>query len=209
MSSAAALNNWELLADQAAIDETVKALQANGFNVIVAETGEEAKRAVLDLLPPGSEVFTGRSATLTALGLDSEIDQSGHYQSLRSRIMGLNRETQRDEMRRIGSAPAYAIGSVHAITRKGEVLIASYGGSQLAPYVYGAASVIWVVGTQKLVNTLDDGFRRIEEHSLPLESERLQKALGVPSAAAKILIYRKEPVANRVTIVLVKEKLGF
>ena len=209
MSSATALNNWELLADEAALEQTAKALQANGFNVVVAENGEEAKRAVLDLIPPGSEVFTGRSATLTSLGLDTEIDQSGHYQSLRSRLNGLNRETQRDEMRRIGAAPAYAIGSVHAITRKGEVLIASYGGSQLAPYVSGAGKVIWVVGTQKLVDTLDDGFQRIEEHSLPLESERLQKALGVPSAAAKILIYRQEPIANRITIVLVKEKLRY
>lgn len=54
-------------------------------------------------------------------------------------------------MRKVGASPDVVIGSVHAVTEQGQVLIASGSGSQLAPYAYGAPMVIWVVGTQKLV----------------------------------------------------------
>jgi hypothetical protein len=121
----------------------------------------------------------------------------------------MDRATQGREMRKLGAAPDFAIGSIHALTESGQALIASYGGSQLASYVYGAGHVIWVVGTNKIVKNLDDGIRRIEEHALPLESERLQKTLGVPSQIGKLLIVRKEPRPGRITVILVKENLGF
>ena len=74
------------------------------------------------------------------------------------------------------------LGSVHAITEKGEILLASATGSQLGPAAAGAGMVIWVVGTQKLVRTLEDGYRRIREYSLPLESERTQRVYDLASA---------------------------
>jgi hypothetical protein len=112
-------------------------------------------------------------------------------------------------MRRQGASPDVLVGSVHAITEQGEVLIASAVGSQLGPAASGAGAVIWVVGTQKLVRTLEDGFRRIREHSLPLESERTQQAYGQASAINKLLIVNGEMYPGRITIVLVKQQLGF
>ena len=209
MSASAIVSNWEVTADEKQLDETVKALQANGFKVIVVENADAAKRAVLDLVPEGIDVYTAKSATLTAAGIEQEIDQSGRYNSVRNKLMSMNRETQYSEMRRLGATPTYIVGSIQAITRQGHIIAASYGGSQLAPYVYGAAKVIWVVGTQKLVNTVDEGIQRIEEYCLPYESERLQKVFGRPSEVAKLLIVRKEATPERVTIVLVKEKIGF
>ena len=63
-------------------------------------------------------------------------------------------------MRILGAAPDFVIGSVHAVTEQGQVMAASFSGSQLASYVSGAGSVIWVVGTQKLVRDIDEGLRR-------------------------------------------------
>jgi hypothetical protein len=74
------------------------------------------------------------------------------------------------------------IGSVHAVTDDGLVVIASYSGSQFAAYAFGASKVIWVVGAQKIVTDLDQAFARIEQHSLPLESQRLQEVYGQPSS---------------------------
>ncbi len=73
----------------------------------------------------------------------------------------------------------------------------------------GAGAVIWMVGTQKLVRTLEDGFRRIREHSLPLENERTQQIYGQASAINKLLIVNGEAYPGRITIVLVKQQLGF
>ena len=51
--------------------------------------------------------------------------------------------------------------------------------------------------------------KRIYEHTLPLENERALKVYGVSSNVSKILIINKETKPKRITIILVKEKLGF
>ncbi len=205
---AVATRDWTVLADEQTLEKTVAALEANGFKVIVAESLDEARQKVLDLIPEGSEVFTAQSMTLEASGLASAINESGRYKSIRKQFMTLNRETQMPEMRRLGASPELVVGSVHAITEQGVVLTASGSGSQLAGYVYGASHVIWVVSTQKIVANLEDGLQRIEEYSLPRESERMQRVAGRPSAVAKILITRLER-GGRTTIVLVKANAGF
>ena len=95
------------------------------------------------------------------------------------------------------------------MTEDGHAVIASFSGSQIGPYVSGAGKVIWVVGAQKIVRDVAEGIRRVEEHVFPLEDDRLQRALGVHTQLAKLLIYNKEVVPGRVTIILVKEELGF
>ncbi len=197
------------LAGNEQIKRTVNALEANGIHVLVAETAEDAKRLVLDLVPQGAEVYTNQSKTLEKLGLFDEFDKSGRYKAVRPKVMSLDRKTRGDEIRKLRSIPDYIIGSVHAITEDGKVMVSSFGGSQLAPYAAGAAKVIWIAGTQKLVKNLDEGFRRIEEYSYPLEDVRLMNALGIHSAIGKTLIVNREVVAGRITIVLVKEELGF
>lgn len=209
MTDVATSRNWALLADYAALERTMKALAANGLNPILVDSAAEAKRTVLDLIPEGTDVATATSATLAATGIADEINTSGRYNSIRKQMMALDRTTQHREMRVLAGTPSYVVGSVHAITEQGYVFVASFGGSQIPSYVYGADHVIWVVGTQKLVKDSDEAFRRIEEHSLPLESERLQKAVGRASEIGKILIVRKEALPNRITTVLVREPLGF
>jgi hypothetical protein len=197
------------LAGEERIARIVKALEANGMKTLVVETGEEAKKIVLDLVPQGVEVYANQSQTLDKLGLREEFDGSGRYNAVRPKVLKLDRKTQSDEIRKLRSSPDYIIGSVQAITETGQVLTSSFGGSQLGAYAYGSAKVIWIVGTQKLVKDLDEGFRRIEEYSYPLEDARLLAAFGMHSAVGKTLIVNREVVPGRVTIILAKEELGY
>ncbi len=197
------------LATDAQIERTVKALEANGMHTLVAHTADEAKKLALELIPQGAEVYTNQSKTLEKLGLFDEFDKSGRYNAVRPKVMSFDRKTQADEIRKLRSVPQYIIGSVQAITEDGKVLVSSFGGSQLAPYAAGAAKVVWVVGTQKLVKNLDEGFRRIEEYSYPLEDARLLTAAGIYSAIGKTLLINREVVPGRITIILVKEELGY
>lgn len=191
------------------VEATAEALRANGMETIIVPDGAAARDLVLSMLPEGAEVFTAGSRTLDNIGLAAAINESGNFQAIRPRIAVLDRATQGREMRKLAASPDYVVGSVHAITAQGQVLIASYGGSQLASYVYGASKVIWVVGTQKLVTTLEEGLRRIQEYSLPLEDARLRATMGRPSHVGKILQVNEEAIPNRVTVVLVEEELGF
>lgn len=185
------------------------ALESQGFKVKVVENLSEARNLVEKLIPKGSEVLTNTSVTLDKAGITKQINESSDYVSVRDMFMPLAGQPEKAvEMKRIGSAADYALGSVHAITQDGQVVIASASGSQIPGYAYGASNVIWVVGSQKIVGDLDEAFDRIENYAFHLEDKRAMKAYGVHSSVNKILVYRKE-LTNRVTIILVKQAVGF
>ncbi|SRR5258708_5354978 len=202
--------NFGNVASQETVDRTIAALKTNNIEAFFVATGEEAKQKVLELLPEGVEVMTMTSETLTAIGVTSIINDSGKYNSIRAKFAKMDPAKDKKTMRQIGSAPDYTVGSVHAVTEHGEVMIASNSGSQLPAYVFGAEKVIWVVGTQKIVRDRDEGFKRIYEYTLPLESERAKKAYGVAgSAVNKMVIVNHENQVGRLTIIFVGEPLGF
>ena len=197
------------LADDARVLRTAAALEDNGIRALRASSPAEAKRIVLDLIPDGSQVHSGASQSLEISGIIDEIEGSSRYDALRPRVWSLDRDTQADEIRRLSAAPDVMLGSVHAVTESGALLAASVSGSQLGPYASGAGRVILVVGTQKIVSDLDEGLRRINEYSFPLEDARAQAAYGIRSAVNKVLIINREIVPDRITVVLVDEALGF
>ncbi len=200
---------YSKLADDATIEKTAEALKKNGISVLVAETGEEAKKKVLELLPEGSEVMDMTSMTLEAINIASEVNESRRFNSVRNKLNTMDQKTQGAEMRRLGAAPEWVVGSVHAVTEDGHLLIASATGSQLPAYAYAAEHVIWVISTQKIVKNIEEGLKRIHEYSFPLEDERALKAYGIHSGVNKILIVNKEFAPERITAILVKENLGF
>jgi hypothetical protein len=209
MKTTTGTSTFETLASDEQIARTVKALEANGIRALVAENGAEAKRLFFELVPDGAEVFLGASVTLEKTGIKEVIDQSGRFEAVRPKMFAMNRETQGREIRKLGGAPDYAAGSVHAVTEDGYVLIASNTGSQLGPYASGAGKVIWVVGGQKLVKDLNEGLRRINEYVLPLEEVHMQELYKASTAVSKLLIVNREVRPDRITMIIVKEQIGF
>jgi hypothetical protein len=122
--------------------------------------------------------MTNTSVTLTETGIEDAVNEGGPYDSARNKMLALDYATQEQDMKVIAGQADYALGSVHAITRDGTLLIASASGSQLAAYAWGAANVILVAGAQKLVPTLEAARDRIHQHSLKLEDARAQAAYG-------------------------------
>jgi hypothetical protein len=196
-------------AEDARVSRTAAALEANGITALRASNAAEAKRIVVDLLPVGSQVYHGASESLEVSGIADEVNRSGRYEPVRPLVFSMDRATQADEIRRLAAAPDVMLGSVHAVTETGSLLAASMSGSQLGPYVSGAGRVILVVGTQKIVADIEEGLRRINDYSLPLEDARAQAAYGIHSAVNKVLIINREIVPERITVVLVDETLGF
>jgi hypothetical protein len=197
------------LAEEARVQRAAAALEGHGISVLRAANAAEAKRIVLNLIPDGSEVHHGASETLDVTGITDELEKSGRYDAVRPRIWSMDRATQADEIRRLSAAPDVMLGSVHAVTETGSLLAASNSGSQLGPYAAGAGRVILVVGTQKIVSDLDEGLRRIDEYSFPLEDARAQAAYGIHSGVNKVLIINREITPGRITVVFVDEMLGF
>ncbi len=204
---------WEAAASEASIAATVAALAANGIEAFVVDTAVQAATKALELVPAGSEVLTASSVTLDLAGITGAINEGGTFDAVKPRLMAMNRETEAREMRKLGSAPDVVIGSAHALTETGSVIAASMTGSQLPAYAYGAGSLVWVIGSQKIVKDVDEGIKRLWEHVLPLESARARKAYNMPetfnSFPAKILIFNREIQPGRVKVVIVREAVGF
>lgn len=204
------MTTWNTLASDEQIARTVAALETHGITTTVVADRAAAKAFVLGLLPEKAEVMNMNSVTLDEIGLSDAIVNSGTYHAVRKTFAEMNKDTQAVEMRKLGAGAEWVVGSVHAVTEQGNVLIASASGSQLPAYAYGSMHVIWVVGTQKIVSSVEDGMKRVYDYVLPLESERAKKAYGVQgSAVNKMLIVNSESQKGRIQIVFVKESLGF
>ncbi|MDO8451246.1 MAG: LUD domain-containing protein [bacterium] len=204
------MDTWDTLASDQSIQTATGALAAHGIDVRVVENGQRAKEMVLTLLSPESEVMTMTSVTLDVIGISEEINKAnGKFRPVRDKLYAMDKETEAKEMKRLGAAPDVVIGSVHAVTEDGYVLVASATGSQLPAYAYSAGKVIWVVGSQKMVKNVEDGMKRIYEYVLPFEDVRAKKAYGVGSGVNKLLIISKEVIPGRITLIFVKETLGY
>src|ERR1700722_2521704 len=209
MSTTAVPDRFTTLPDENALQATVVALEEHGFSVEVVSDLDAARQAVLARIPEGSSVMTNTSVTLTETGIADLInDGGGRWESARNKMFALDFATQAQEMKAIGGQPDYAVGSVHAVTRDGTLVIASASGSQLASYAWGAANVIFVVGAQKLVPDLAAAHERIYPPSLVLEDARAIAAYGQHSSVGKILEIHQE-LPGRIHIVLIRQVVGF
>jgi len=208
MSTIHASDRFTALPDDQTLAATVVALEEHGFSTDVVDDLDTARKAVLAHIPEGSSVMTNTSVTLEETGIADAINDGGPYESARNKMFALDFATQAQEMKAIGGQPDYALGSVHAVTRDGTLVIASASGSQLASYAWGAASVIFVVGAQKLVPTVEAAHQRVYQHSLKLEDARAVAAYGQHSQVGKILEIHQE-LPGRIHIVLIRQVVGF
>ena len=208
MSATHTTDPFTTLPDEPTLASTVLALEEHGFSVEVVDDLDTAREAVLARIPEGSSVMTNTSVTLQETGIANAIDHGGPYDSARNKMMALDFASQLQEMKAIAGQPDYALGSVHAVTRDGTLVIASASGSQLASYAWGAANVIFVVGAQKVVPSVEAAHERIYEHSFKLEDARAYAAYGQNSRVGKILeIHQEDP--GRIHIVLIRQSVGF
>ena len=190
------------------LQRVAAALRSHNIEAIIVSTGDEAREAVLGLIPEGAEVHSGKSKTLADVGLFSELMESGRYDALRTRLGKLDRATQGAEMRKLMATPDFMLGSVAAVTVDGALVAASATGSQLSGYASGAGRVILVVGSQKIVTDLDAAMTRIREVVFPYENAQVRALLGVDTALQKVLVIYGEWREGRTTVVLVREPVG-
>jgi acyl-CoA hydrolase len=208
MSSTDAPARFTTLPDDQTVAATIVALEEHGFSVEVVDDLDAAREAVLARVPEGSTVMTNTSVTLEETGIADAINNGGLYDSARNRMFALDFGTQLQEMKAIAGQPDYALGSVHAVTADGTLVIASASGSQLASYAWGAANVIFVIGAQKLVPSPEAARERIYEYCLKLEDARAYAAYGQNSFVGKILELHQE-TPGRIHVVLIRQVVGF
>jgi predicted CoA-binding protein len=202
---------FETLATKVTVEKTMKALESRGINAEFVNTGKDAVNRIIELIPQGAEVMTAGSTTLDQIGF-TDILKSGKrpWKNLKGAILAEKDPAKQMELRKKAITSEYMIGSVHAVVETGEVLVVNGTGSSIPGYSFSSDNVIWVVGTQKIVPTIDEGFKRLREYCFPLEDKRMKSVGYSGTTLGKFLLFENEINPNRkVTLIFVNEKLGF
>ena len=201
---------WSRIPDDATIRKTVAAIEARNMRVILAETAGDALQAVMDLIPEGAEVMNGTSTTLVEIGFDRVLEENPKgWRDYHAIVTAENDEKKRHALRRKSVAADYFLSGVQAIAESGEVVGCDKTGSRTGAWPHAAAHLILVSGANKVVPTIDDALQRCREYALPLEDQRARRVYGTPSAIGKYVILAEEVSEGRITLVLVRERLGY
>ena len=204
------MTDWNKIADKKTLEKTVAALKERNFNPLFVADKAAALKKLQEIIPAGAEVMTGSSTTLDQIGFIDLLKKGQHpWKSWKDQIFSEKDPNKQADLRRASITAEYFLGSVQAIAETGQVLGADASGSRQGGYVFGAKKVIWVAGANKIVSDLDAAMRRLREHCIPLEDQRMKKTGAPGTFLGKVVIYEKEAVPNRITTIIVGEILGF
>jgi YkgG family uncharacterized protein len=195
-------------ASEAELEALAAKLRERNFEVVVVDDGAAAREEVLRRIPEGASVHSGKSKTLEDAGIFATLMEGDSYDFIRKKTSTMDRRTQMNEIRKLSSTPDVMLGSAHAVTEAGQIVITSASGSQIGPIASGAGKLILVIGSQKVVPDLDTAFRRITEHVFPYEDARLREQLGVGTKITRTLILESDFMPGRTTIILVRQPIG-
>ena len=191
------------------ISRTIAALAARNVDAVLVESREAALVRLKELVPEGSEVFVSTSETLDTIGYTEYMHGNDRYINLHDRMLAQPDATSQREFRRTTTTADYFVGSVQAIAETGEIVVASGSGSQIGAYSYGARRVILVAGTQKICSTLAEAEARTRGFTLERHDRWLEGRGAAPAPIGKYLVMEHEPVAGRISMLLIPESLGW
>ncbi len=203
---------YNKLAKKEIIEKTIENLKARNVEAALAESGTEALAKIKELIPEGASVMNGSSVTLEQIGfVDYLKNQKNGWNNLHESILAEKLPAAQTILRQQAVHSDFYLGSIHALAETGEFVVASNSGSQLPHIVFTSPNIIFVVSVKKIVPTLFDALKRLEEYVIPLEDAHMQKKYGVHTADNKIVIIRGENthMGRKVRMILVNEDLGF
>lgn len=198
-------------------------LEANNFEVFLAENRQAASKIVLEDIIPKLNVKTvswGGSMTVVA---------SGVYEALKNRtdltvIDTYDRKISPEEglkrRRQALTVDLFVMGS-NAVTETGMLVNLDMQGNRVGALTFGPKNVIVLVGRNKMVDDIEEAMFRIKNYAAPVNAARLDKKTPCVktgycddcSSPDRICnnwtITEKSYPKGRIKVVLINEDLGF
>ena len=198
------------------MDALKKAFKKNGFEVIFVSNKEEALNVAMSFIKPGMSIGMGGSTTVVQIGLLEYVVSLKDITLFNQYEKGISME-ENTERRRKGLLSDVYLCSSNALTRNGELVNADGSGNRVAAQIFGPKKVVIIAGKNKIVDTIDDGFKRIHDVVMPQNIERMN---SMAIAMGKEPRYNRDNIGNkfsyvngdvegRTTIIIVDEDLGY
>ncbi len=204
------------------VENTLSALERNGFDVRYYPTAEEALAGVLGMVPEGATVGIGGSVTLREMGLIDALEARGveladHWKAGQR---GASKDEVMEIRRRHLNSDVFITGT-NAVTETGELVNIDGTGQRVAAMIFGPGKVVVVAGVNKITGDLEEGLWRASNVAAPMNARRLHPKTPcaetgecddcvVPGRICNITtIIHRRPRQTPFTVVLVGEKLGY
>ncbi len=206
------------LAFQSAVETVIKNLEKRNMEGYFFKDSASCVKAIIDMMEEGSSVSWGGSQSVLECGLMDAI-KSGKY-TLIDRMTAKTPEESREIFSKTVLADYYLM-STNAITFDGELINIDGNGNRAACLIHGPKHIIMVVGMNKLVSHVEDGYNRVRDIATPANTKRLNKntpcfhtgrcgdCLSPDCICNQIVITRRSGHAGRIKIFFVAEELGY
>jgi L-lactate utilization protein LutB len=204
--------DYTTLKPRAEVEKVITNLKERNIEGFYVETKEDALNKIKEWIPAGASVMNGSSTTLQEIGYIDYLKSGQHgWNNLHEKILAEKDQAKQAKLRRESVLSDYYLGSVHALSEAGELVIASNTGSQMPHIVYTSPNLIFVVSTEKIMPTLEDAQKRLVEHVVPLEDKRMMAAYKTGTRLSKELIFNYETPFNKrnIRVLFVNERAGF
>lgn len=179
---------------QDTIKETIDNLGKNNMAGYYVESIFQLHELIRKFMPEGQTVGCGDSVTLEQTGV-YEYVRNHHYNFLDKHQEGLSHEEKREIYLRNFRADTFLTG-INAVTADGKLFNIDGNGSRVAPIIYGPKQVIAVVGTNKIVKSVDDAILRTRQIAAPLDAKRLGKETPCTTLGRCIDCHHSQRICN-------------
>lgn len=198
--------------------QVIKGLESRNMEGYYAETADEARKLVLQIIPEGSSVGWGGSSSIAEIGLKQAVC-SGKYKVYNRETCTTPEEKKEKEIACFDCD--YFLASANAVSMDGQLVNIDKFGNRIAAIAYGAKHVILIVGMNKIADSVETAAGRARNEAAPINAVRLKT--GTPccntgrcfdckdsnTICCQFLITRFSAIKGRIKVVLVNETLGF
>ena len=199
-------------------NRVVKNLESRNMEAYFVKTKEESLKKALELIPEGSSISWGGTASAKEIGLLDAVHE-GNYEVYD------REEAQAPELKNEIAHKAldcdFFIGSTNALAENGVMVNIDGNANRVAAFAFGPKNVLLIVGMNKVVKSEEDAMSRARNEAAPINAQRF--GLDTPCSkngmcydckspdciCCQILITRYSRVAKRIKVILVDENLGF
>ena len=206
------------LRDSRLAERMIKNLARRNMEAFYCPTAEEAVDKVLELIPAGSSVTWGGSMSIRDIGIPDALRARGCFDVFdRDLVEGDGAKVQMYV--RAFTTDVY-LSSANAISEDGIIVNIDGNGNRVAAITWGPKKVIFVIGINKVAQTVEAALARARSTASPINAARFDintpcqtdgvchNCNSTESICNYVHFLRNSP-RGRHTVVLVGESLGY
>jgi len=198
------------------MQKLIETLKSCGYDPYFIETKEEAFTLAKTFIKEGMSVGLGGSVTVDQIGLLQFLVNKKDIVLHNQYEVGITMDENK-ERRRQGLVSDIFVTGINALTRDGKIVNADGSGNRVAAFCFGPKKVLAIVGVNKIVDNVEDGFKRVMEVAAIKNIDRMnQKSIDMGkepkqniNTIANKFTWVKADEKDRITIILINEELGY